>query len=383
MSMLHALMLNHSQFEPPVLKRLQVPPILGHRSQIDESFQAPCRFFHLSQNVLSSRAHRVPTWKNLASIPFAARQEHTTVFLPPSTIAILGGIIPSNGSDSIIPVETVPLMQFYSIPDDTWTSRAPVPRALNHLNVAVVKGKIYVLGGLTESGNATTRAWSAVSDSWVYDPIVDTWESVLAMPLNEARGSAAVGVYDGKIYLAGGMTMLELFGNRTQDTVSIVSIYDTRNRTWLTVPKPAKQIPEGRDHAGAAVIGSRMYILGGRNHAQLNVKDTVFILDLCNLEAGWRTSDERMPTARGGVTAGTIGRKIYTFGGEGNPAAENKVFDEVEVYDTVANRWESVGTMVVPRHGTYAVGVGRGVYIPGGGVVQGGAPVADFNVFIP
>ncbi|KAI8940592.1 hypothetical protein NX059_001866 [Plenodomus lindquistii] len=324
---------------------------------------------------------RTPSWRNLASIPIAPRQEHTTVFVPPSTIAILGGIIPSNDSERAVPVETVPIMQFYSISNNTWTSRTAVPLALNHLNAAVVKGRIYVLGGLVGSGDSATGAWSAVPDSWVYNPVTDTWSSIQGIPAGEARGSAAVGIYDGKVILAGGMTLLELSGNHTQETVSVVSIYDTKSNTWLTVPDAAKYLPEGRDHAGAAVVGSHMYVLGGRNRGQLNVKDTVFILNLCNLEAGWKTSDAPMPTARGGVAAGIIGPKIYTFGGEGNLAVESGVFSEVEGYDTVADQWESLGTMPIPRHGTYAVGVGRSVYIPGGGVLQGGGPVDDFDAF--
>jgi len=55
----------------------------------------------------------------------------------------------------------------------------------------------------------------------------------------------------------------------------------------------------------------------------------------------------------------------------------------VEVYDTGRDRWERLGKMKVPRHGTSAVAVRGGVYIPGGGVKQGGAPVDTFDVFYP
>lgn len=68
-----------------------------------------------------------------------------------------------------------------------------------------------------------------------------------------------MGVYDKKIYLAGGMSILELSGDHTQATVSMVSIFDTETQKWLEVPQAAKNIPEGRDHAGAAVVGDKMY----------------------------------------------------------------------------------------------------------------------------
>jgi N-acetylneuraminic acid mutarotase len=76
-----------------------------------------------------------------------------------------------------------------------------------------------------------------------------------------------------------------------------------------------------------------------------------------------------------------VGGKVYTFGGEGDKSVESGVFDEVEAYDTERDAWESVGTMKIARHGTSAVGVRGKVYIPGGGILQGGGPVADFDAF--
>ncbi|KAF2278161.1 galactose oxidase [Westerdykella ornata] len=323
----------------------------------------------------------VPTkqgkWTPLANITVAPRQEHTTVFLPPSTIAILGGIVPDGDS-----IATTDLVQSYSIPDNTWKTVAPVPRPINHVNAAVVNGKIYVLGALADASDGS-RSWTAVGDSWLYNPESNRWNAIPPMPPGQEAGSAAVGVYDGKIFLAGGMKLLELEGERRQDTVDTVSVYDTKSSKWLDVPEAAKRVPGRRDHAGAAVVGNKFYVLGGRNRGQVNVKDEVFILDLRNIEKGWTTSSARMPTARGGVAAGRIGNKVYTFGGEGNQQLESGVFNETEVYDAVRDSWEKLVPMRVPRHGSYAVGVGKDVYVPGGGLLFGGAPTAYFDKFTP
>lgn len=320
-----------------------------------------------------------PSWTPRTPIPIP-RQEHTTLFLPPSTIAVLGGVVPTNDTSSI-PVTTTSLMQFYSIPDDTWTTVAPLPRALNHINAAVVNGKIYVLGGLADLGEAKP-AWRAVPDAFVYTPSTNTWASIPSLPLSgESAGSAAVGVIGSKIVLAGGLTDLELSGNGSQNTVSVVNVFDTRRGEWKFLPARAKHMPQGRDHAGAAAVDGKMYVLGGRENGQENVKDTVFVLNLCNLAAGWQVSQARMPTPRGGVAAGVVRNKVYVLGGEGNTETESGVFDQVEAYDTKKDIWESVGVMRIPRHGTYAVGVGKRVYVPGGGVRQSGAPVSDFDVF--
>jgi hypothetical protein len=191
-------------------------------------------------------------------------QEHTAVLLPPH-IAIFGGIITSNDSNLTISVCTTPLMQIYSIANNTCIVRAPLLNPLNPINAAIVNGKIYVLGVLAESESAQGRAWRAANDSWVYVPYNDSWFAV-PLPAGEERGSAAVGVYDANIYLAGSMTDLELFGNSKQSSVAVVSIFNTVTRKWLRVPDAAKFIPAGRNHAGAAVVGSQMYVLGGRNN---------------------------------------------------------------------------------------------------------------------
>lgn len=318
-------------------------------------------------------------WRTLANITVAARQEHTTVFLPPHTVAILGGIVPSTN----FPPPTTDLVQFYSIPDNTWRTVAPLPRPLNHVNVAVSNGKIYVLGGLTVITEETPPAWRAVPDSYVYNPETNTWSSIEPIPVEQARGSAAVGVYQGKIYLAGGMTELVLGPNGTQATVDTVSIFDTRTGRWQSVPADARRIPGARDHSGVAVVDGKFYVLGGRDHGQFEVKDTVFVLDLNNVQRGWRTSRSRLPTPRGGLAAGVVGKKVYTFGGEGNRDDESGVFNQTEVYDTVRDRWERLSPMEIPRHGSFAVGVGKSVYIPGGGTRLGGSAVASFNAFSP
>src|SRR2546423_7658045 len=79
--------------------------------------------------------HSHSPWSTLANITVASRQEHSTVYLPTETIAIIGGIIPNN-SATPIPFTTTDLVQFYSIADNTWRKVAPLPKPLNHANVA-------------------------------------------------------------------------------------------------------------------------------------------------------------------------------------------------------------------------------------------------------
>lgn len=290
-----------------------------------------------------------------------------------SSFAILGGVI---ARDDGWP--TVDLVQFYNIGKNSWRTAAPLPLPLNHANGAAVGNKIYVLGGMTAGLNDTGSPfnWAPTSGSWVYDQGENSWAKIQSMPESEARGAAAVGVYKNVIYLAGGIISL-------LESVATVSAFDTVAGKWISLPAAAKALPAPRDHAGASVVGHTFYVLGGRDHGNNNTRDTVFALDLHDLAAGWITKKGKLPTARGGLAAATIGTKVYTFGGEGNPATESGVFNQTEVYDTEKDSWKKLGPMKLPRHGTSAVAIDGRVYIPGGGIVAGGGPVDTLDVFEP
>ncbi|KAF9261625.1 galactose oxidase [Marasmius fiardii PR-910] len=335
-------------------------------------------FWLLSTEILQAEASQnrrfAGQWSTLPSIPVAPRQEHSTVALG-SEIYILGGILPNR--------VMTPIVQAYNTINGTWRDVAPLPISVNHANAVVVNGNIFVLGGLIQSPDGAWR--TATNISFVYSPERNEWTKLGDIPIAHSRGSAALGVHGHLVYLAGGMTTLVPTGpGGEQDTVDVVSAYDTLTDSWIDLPTNASTIPEGRDHAGKAVVGDTLYVLGGRLRGQLNVRDTVFALNLNDVAAGWVTRAGRMPTARGGVSSATVGTKVYVFGGEGDPEEASGVFNQTEVYDTVTDTWEKLAPMTFPVHGTSAVGVLGRAYIPGGGTVAGGSePTDTFQVFIP
>jgi N-acetylneuraminic acid mutarotase len=86
-----------------------------------------------------------------------------------------------------------------------------------------------------------------------------------------------------------------------------------------------------------------------------------------------------MPVPRGGLSGGAVGTKFYTFGGEGNPNATNGIFQETEMFDMANETWVEKSPMPVPRHGLNAAVVGNRVYLPGGGLQEGGISVIVNN----
>ncbi|PJE95843.1 hypothetical protein CUT44_21590 [Streptomyces carminius] len=308
-------------------------------------------------------------WRTLAPIGSGPRQEHGVAAVG-DKVYVIGGIVPDPAGG----FATTGRVDVYDTRRGTWSQAAPLPVAMNHPNAAVVDGRLHVLGGL--SGGVS---WQALRDCFVLDPRTDRWERLPPMPAGTERGSAAMGVYRGRIHLAGGMRVLEPTGpGGLQDTVGEVSSYDTATGRWETLP----DLPQPRDHVGGAVVGTVLYVVGGRDRGQLNVRDTVYALDLRHR----RRWSERtpMPTARGGLAAAAVGRWIHTFGGEGNVVdGVHTVFPETEAYDTFRDRWRRLDPMPVPRHGTAAVAVRGTIHIPGGGTTPGAGPVDVHDAYRP
>jgi N-acetylneuraminic acid mutarotase len=82
-----------------------------------------------------------------------------------------------------------------------------------------------------------------------------------------------------------------------------------------------------------------------------------------------------MPTARSGVAAAVLGGRLFVFGGE----QAGGVFSENEAYDPETDRWVAMAPMRTPRHGTGAAAVGARIYIPAGGLTNGGSRPSSVN----
>src|SRR5436309_85751 len=93
------------------------------------------------------------------------------------------------------------LVYEYDPAKDAWTQKKPMPHPVHHAAVTAMNGKMYLFGGfdLPVSG---PPGWNPVNDTWEYDPATDGWRSLPTMPTSRGGGVAAV--VGGKIYVIGG-----------------------------------------------------------------------------------------------------------------------------------------------------------------------------------
>ena len=151
------------------------------------------------------------------------------------------------------------------------------------------RGKIYLLGGLT--------SWPTpdVGTVFIYDPDTNTVSQGTPMPASRQRGAGGVGVYDGKIYYAGGL--------HNGLAVNWFDVYDPVTDTWTQLP----DMPTARDHFQASVLDGRFWAIGGRN---VQPNETTAVNEAFDFGTGqWVTGFAPLPTPRGGFASAVLGRR--------------------------------------------------------------------------
>jgi len=76
-----------------------------------------------------------------------------------------------------------------------------------------------------------------------------------------------------------------------------------------------------------------------------------------------------LPTARGGLTAATLGGRIHVTGGESLSA--RRTFNQHDVYDPVSDTWSELAPLPKARHGLGSGVINGRWYVIGGATSPG------------
>src|SRR2546426_7499176 len=80
--------------------------------------------------------------------------------------------------------------------DGHWSTAAPLPEPTQELSAAVLRGKIYVAGGIDRTGRPTAAAFR-------YDPAANRWERIADLPA--PRHHMPLAVVGDTLYAVGGL----------------------------------------------------------------------------------------------------------------------------------------------------------------------------------
>ena len=240
-------------------------------------------------------------------------------------------------------------VEVYNPATDTWKKGTDMPAPRSHFATAVVDGKIYAFGGLTQVERRGRKIEKTVSAIEAYDPAADAWQKIGDSP--QARQRMATAELNGKVYLSGG-------SNNVGGGGTTVEVYDVATNQW----KKLANLNEKRSGSTASAVNSKIYAIGGFRK-ELTWLKTVEEYDPAT--GTWQNKKD-MPTGRDELSATTpaVNGKIYVIGGNGN---EDKLLRTVEVFDPAKNEWTQMASMPTARQGLSVTAVRGQLYAIGGG----------------
>ncbi|MFE2937633.1 Kelch repeat-containing protein [Streptomyces sp. NPDC059255] len=302
-----------------------------------------------------------------ARSPLPVKRAEVAVAALDGRMYVVGGTTQTKDES---PMWATTAIHSYDPRQDQWAEHTPLPRPLTHVGVAVSGGQLYAFGGFVTAVHMHPQP-----DAYVYDPRRDRWERLPDMPT--ALGSVAVAAVGGRVHLLGGRDSRRVgtpegspisfgFG-----TVRTHYVFDPARRTYTQ----AQSLPgEPRDHAGAAVLDGRVHLVGGR------VEDTANNLsrhDVYDVRRACWTRAAPLPVARSAGAAVVLDGRLVYAGGECRPGGGNETFGDVTVYDPQARRWDAVADLPGGRHGFGAAVLGGRAYFTAGAPNCGGGASAD------
>jgi len=210
----------------------------------------------------------------------------------------------------------------YDAAADSWATKSSMPTARSNFGIAVYDGKIFCIGG-----DVGTDQPLPTGITEVYDPATDSWETRASMPT--ARYDLTANVVNGKIYLIGGFDYIGPY------CLNITEVYDPTTDTWTT----KASMPTGVMSYASAVINDKIYVLAGRVYSKTSGYDCNLTQIYDPVKDTW-TFGADLPepvtyTAAAATSGVMASKKIYVLGGR-------QVLDTVnftQIYDPDANSW--------------------------------------------
>lgn len=280
-----------------------------------------------------------------------ARANNTILLLPGNGLGTLAAEALVEGGGTVHVVLDV--FGYFALPEhDHWTPKEPLPLGRLGAVSAVVGGKIWVIGGVGDSGLAVGTVES-------FDPATGLWQT--GCPMTTPRAFASAAEVDGKIYVFGGRAVP---GNPPE--LSVVERFDPAAASCATAWSARSAMPVARSEAAAAVVGGKVYLAGGVG-TPLDLREYDPVLDTWALKAA-------MPSGKTAAAAVASTGKVYVIGGGIGLSAGS-----VLVYDPVADGWTAGASMPFSSSKHVAAILGGKIYTTGGDMaaIQEYDPAAD------
>lgn len=230
---------------------------------------------------------------------------------------------------------SVAVAQTPAVTHNTWSSGVAMPVALRWPMTGVIKGQIYVVGGVTDTG--------VVANNQIYNPVTNIWSTGAAIPVATMDGGSAVV-----------KNILYVFGGTPDGStwLNTVWAYSPKTNTWTS--KAA--MPTARASVGLAVEKDIIYVVGGYNGDRLNTVESY------NPATDAWTEEAPLLAGKSNLTVGLVGATIVAADGY---TASGDTGDN-EGYDATTNVWTQLAPDPSPRDSACGGSIGPQFYVAGG-----------------
>ena len=222
-----------------------------------------------------------------------------------------------------------------------WQTSAPLPSTRYDFGSGVFEGKIYIIGGVVHPS-----PWFPTNLVEIYDPETNSWSKLKDYPrLVHHEGVVGCGK---SLYVIGGY-WLRVFPS------AYVYAYDAKAGDW----KRKADLPNARGALGAVCIDNKIYAIGG----SVNTHAVGFV-DVYDVDSNTWTPKSPMPSAREHAAVVTAGGRIFVLGGHDGDRFKTEATNEI--YDPKTDTWKTGTLMPVALNGLSAEVLGSSIYIFGG-----------------
>lgn len=233
-----------------------------------------------------------------------------------------------------------------------------VPEDLTSFGAAIADGHLYLYGGHT--GSAHSYSKDEQSDRmWGLDLSQGKDSKWKKLPGGPNLQGLALVAHNGKLIRIGGFTAVNEEGeDHDLQSQATVASYDPKTQKWTDLA----DLPEPRSSLDAAVLGDKVYVVGGWNlqgeSDQSEWHNTAWSLDLSDPSAKWQAL--AAPSfERRAVSVAAFDEKIYVIGGM---TSDNETTTDVAIYDPAADAWSEGPELP----GTGMSGFGTSAFATGG-----------------
>ncbi|MCB1949661.1 kelch repeat-containing protein [Nitrosomonas sp.] len=232
-----------------------------------------------------------------------------------------------------------------------WRQGAPAPSARTEIAAAALDNKIYATGGFSRPNINNILDFAISRDVEVYDPATDTWS--VSTPMPEGRHHAGIAVLDGYLYIIGGFAKS---GLTVWHAVNTVYQYSPTTQTW----RERTPMPTARGALGVTVYQDRIYAIGGYDGEQNTGATEIYD----PATDSWSTA-AALSAPRDHLAVAAAGSKVYAIGGRSNLKYQQNT-SVVEAYDPVTNQWQYKANLPTARSGIGAGVINGHIYVLGG-----------------